>query len=973
MKRICLYTALAAALVLAAGCNKTIDERKDLESRERVAIDVSYSDEEGAKVTSLTIPHGALQKVLNIQVNRESLRWNLISNRPWCRVLPGEHKGSGSVTLEIDANEDFQPRDAATLSFVAGDFSGFELSVNQDAAGFLIDKPFSLSAKGGETFEVQVTTEAGEDFSCDADSWLTAEKTGSVTAEGRTVTTLRVTTAYNPDNSRYGKLRLNGSGISDAIHVWQFGNDYIFDDEGNLFFPKEVEAEIAFVSPAFVVKDVIAPAYASTSSRSNDDGTVTTSLKFSENLSDCSEERTIPVSLVINNSARTRVALPKIVQDYLPAGGLMTARGLQLFAQTVLDEGDMSEWEKDGVVQVLQDIDMTGVEDWSGIGSQEHPFKGRLNGNNHSIVNLRASAPVFNLCDGAEISNFGADKTCSFTFPAASTLASAFAGQLNGTSLNGITVAAALDFGGTAGNDLYVGGIAAKADAASSIVNSKMSGRILLSSGAAPSAICHAGGIAAVSEGEIKNCEFAGTLDHFSAVAGMEMGGIVSCLTASVRASGNAFSGIINVESSSRDIVAGGLYGRLSGGNFSFKRTSDNSLISGTIHIANFEASTETRVFAGGLAGYLDGGVGLEVDGYTIMTNFSLDHQVAHTAEYLCAGGILGGCNPDEASGELKFENLTNQGKYDILYVEGQASLVRRACIGAIAGLIRGQAGFTACTNKATLGSGTATATITKIAAAKHYAVLLGGIAGLAYGGNVSFTRCANEGNLDNNQYNNASSTDSFENAAGKFHSGLATGGILGAFNYATSPDGYTAVFDNCTNASNIQAYRGFAGGIAGFAQNARFNNCSWVKGQFDNQYNSYNQSSFKGGIAGALAGSNVSDCTVKDVSIRAECMGSAENADGGGIVGRIISGAAVTLSGCSFYGSVSYYLDDPAKKIGYAAGIAATAQSNTVIRDCRIGGKVQGNSIITDAIATDKAVGNGSCTVEGIRMWDGK
>ena len=974
MKKYSIYFIFAAVTVmLAAGCAKEQDEKKELDSRERVSIEVSYSDASGP-VSSLSFNHSANQKVLNVDVNNEGLRWNLVSNREWCRVLPGEHIGSGSVTLEIDVNEGFQSRDAATLSFVAGEFSGFDLTVEQSATAFVIDKPFALSSKSGDSYQVKVTTPEDADWAWEPDEWISVVKVGAITKDGKKITTLEISSSYNPGDARYGEIRLTSADGNDALHLYQFGNEMIYNEDGDLFFPNEVEAEISFIAPAFIIKNIKVPDSGSYTSKDNGDGTVTVSIRFKENLSDCEEVKELPVSLVMNNGSSSEVRLPKIIQDYLPAGGLMTAKGMKLFAEAIENDGDLSNWETDGVVRVVQDVDMTGVTGWSGIGSNEHPFKGTLDGGGHSIVNLsNSNSPIFNYCEGAEIKNFGVAKNCSFKFSSGE-VAGGIVTESKGSYFEKVSFAGTIEYNGT-GSETFIGEIAGKADASSTFNSCKASGRLVHSSGENTTGVGYAGGIAGEILGEVKNCEFSGTIDCMCGIARMEIGGIIAHLPADVKASTNSFTGNINVECSSNKVFAGGLYGFIPDGSRSFDKSSDNSLFSGLIHISNFAANTNTQVFAGGLAGSVAKDVALSVKGYTIMTNFSLEHAVAHTADYLCVGGILGGCDPNATSGDLKFEDLTSQGKIDIIYTKDIASLILRCCVGGIAGLIRGNAAFISCKNKGYIGGGTSESLLySGITAAKHYVVAMGGIAGLAYGAPVSFTSCSNEADLDNDQYNNASSENYKDNTAGRFHSSCTTGGILGAFNYFITPDENKATFEDCSNTGNMQAFRGFGGGIVGCAKNVEIKNCSWSNNaHFDNTYNSYNQSSFKGGIAGALTDAKVSGCKVKDVYIRAECMGSAENADSGGIVGRVLSGKPVTISDCYVYGNISYYLDKPADKKGYAAAIASTVQSNTEIKDCHVGGKVQGTSIITEALAKEKATGFGTCSVKDITLWDGK
>ena len=974
MKRYLTYIILAALALLAFGCKKDDDaDRKDLDSRQRVPVSVTYSVD-GAQVTALSFTHGATRKTVDVNVNNENLHWDIVSNSPWCRVIPASHVGPGSITLEIDANEDFEAREPATLTFIAGEFRGASLTVNQGATAFLISHPYLLSSKEEGAFEVTVKTVEGTVWTVESGpEWIETETTDAGTEDGMSVTTVRLKPMANDGNSRYGTVTLSTGDDDDSIALYQFGEeDLQYDGEGHIFFPNDEPASLSLIAPAFAIREVLAPEYATCTSDENTGGTVTWTVAFEENLSDCAEARIIPVSLLLNNAASTAIEFPSILQDYLPAGGLMTAKGLKLFAAAVSEGGDTSDWETDGVFSVLQDIDMDGVTDWAGIGTEEHPFSGVFDGKGHSILNMQdATAGLFNQCNGATVSSIAIDKHSNFSF-ASGEMVGALAAQAKASTFNNCSFAGVIEYSGVE-EESSVGGLVGYADATSSFTACKMAGQLLLTSGSATSGLCRAGGIAGLCDGSLTGCEFTGKINCLSKIPTVEIGGITSLLVEGVSVSGHSCSGSINIEGETLNVYVGGLYGHISGEGRTFDKATDKSLMSGSIRIANFKADANARVFAGGLVGLLDAGLPFTARGYEILTSFTLDNTTSHTGGYLCCGGILGGCAPEAVSGDLVFDNLTNQGAYDIMYAVGSSFSVRPVAIGGVVGLVRGKADFTSCVNKGYIGGGTAQSILGAnpgMGAAKHYAVYVGGIAGFAFGGDVTFTDCSNEGNLDNNQYNNAASIDSRGFGGFTFRSNTATGGILGAFDTRTSPDGKTVTFDNCTNTCKMQAFRGYVGGIVGFACNAEIKNCSWLSGCSDTYYNAYNQGSFKGGIAGGLVASEVSDCIVNSVQITSHKGGSAEAADAGGIVGRILSGDPVTISKCSYYGDLNCTSNSAVKSCG---GIVSTVESNTVIKNCRFGGKVMGSPIATKTMAEEKAVGTGTCTVENIDLWDGK
>ena len=968
MKRYLTYIILAALTLLVFGCKKETDaDRKDLDSRERVPISVTYSDA-GSPLTSLSFTHGAIQKDIDVELNSETLHWSIESDKPWCKILPGEHIGPGSFTIEVESNESFEAREEATLTFVAGEYRGSTLRVSQTGSAFIISHPYLIFPRLENPFEVNVTTLIDQEWNFEHDEWLTVEPITSTTEGDKKITTLKIWGSDNNDDSRFGRVILSAGEERDMISIYQFGQDYMYDGEGHIFFPNDEPASISFIAPTYMIKEIDAPAFASSSSKENGDGTETSTIVFEDNLSDCEMLREIPVYIVLNNEAESSMALPAMVQDFLPAGGLMTAAGIKAFATKVAEGESTDSWETDGVVKVLQDIDMDGVNDWAGIGTEDHPFSGVFDGGNHSISNLRSSsAPLFNNCNGATINNISIAKNCSFVFDgetAGALVKSACSTTLDRCSFNG-----SIEYSGAPENS-KVGGLVGDADDMSTINLCKFGGSITLSSGARENAVCFAGGIAGFSKGAMTNCEVSGKINCISGLPTIDLGGITGVLDEGATVNGNSFTGEITIDGSSLYLAIGGLYGHIRSGNWTFDKGNDMSSSSGTINILNFAASIDdSKVYAGGFIGLIGENVGLTAKGYSLMTNFVVDKLTnVHTGMYLNCGGFLGSCEPDANAGEMLFENLENQGVFDIKFVSTVKNLVRRSCTGGIVGLVRGPATFKYCVNKGELGKNEANCNnSTPNPRGNERTQILGGIAGHAYGGNMTFSHCTNDGKLCNGHYNNNGawySTDPNNFVYGNFMAATCTGGILGAFNFKQTPENKTLTIEDCSCTANIWSIRGYVGGIVGFAQKATISNCSW-KGTCEGANN--NQASFKGGIAGGLAASTVSSCSV-NANLNAHKGGSAQAADAGGIVARVIVGDPVKISSCSFYGDLNCSATGAAN---YAGGIVSTVESNTVIENCRFGGKVLGTTV-TENTVTAKAVGNGSCTVEGISLWNG-
>ena len=555
MKRFLPYIILATLTLFASGCVKENDaDKQDLSVRTSVPISVTYSDA-GAAVTNLAFTHGAVRKEITVDLNNETIHWNIESDKDWCHVLPGNHVGPGSFTIEIDANEGFDAREDATLTFVAGEYRGSTLRVSQSGSAFIISHPYLLFPKGERDYQVDVTTLRDAQWDLEYNEWINVEEINSDYDESTTTKTLKIWAADASGDSRYGIITLTdrGSGDKDEIALYQFGEDFRYDDEGRIFFSNEEPAEISFIAPPYVIKTINAPAYATTEMTNNNDGTVTVSIAFEENLSDCEMLREIPVSVVLNNAASTSISLPGMIQDFLPAGGLMTAAGLKAFAAKVAAGEPTENWETDGVVRVLQDIDMDGVTDWAGIGTEGHAFSGVFDGGGHSVMNLNATVPLFNICNQATIKNLGIDKHCNFYFDSATTVG-AMAAEATGTTFERCSFAGTLEYAGNPALSL-VGGIVGHADGTSTIDKCKTSGSIILSSGARADAVCRTGGIAGHSEGALTNSEFTGSVNCMSSIPGVEIGGITSTLDEGASVSGNSFTATAQISPSADCMV----------------------------------------------------------------------------------------------------------------------------------------------------------------------------------------------------------------------------------------------------------------------------------------------------------------------------------------------------------------------------------------------------------------------------------
>lgn len=974
MKYNAILIAFAAAAVLTA-CEDKLTEREKLDSRTASQLDVQYAVD-GAAVQALSYDHAFSRPVVEVNVNNDGLRWDLESDSDWCKVVPGEHRGSGNVMLEIEANESFEDRDPAILTFKAGDFRGFRIQVDQSAAAFIFSQPYFIAGNTGGAYNVNVTTLAGTDWTYEKEDWLNVVRGAAAPAGTGIVTTpLTVSCGTDYDESRLGAVSFSAGAEKDAIHVWQFGTeDYTWKD-GGIFLATGVPATFSLIAPQSIIGTVTVPSFASYVTEALDNGTERLSFTVEDFLNDASSMRDIPVSVTLTNSTSSVVALPAIKQDYTPAGALMSAAGLQSFAAKVATGESTSEWEKDGWVTVLQDIDMTGVTDWPGIGTREHPFTGKFDGQGHAIKNLKNSSnSIFNYCGSSEsaavtIKNLSVDKSSNFYCELSNWTSGAAFGALvsnaANTKIENCTNEAAVEFGGSSADEspAYIGGILGFGSADVSVRGCRVGGCTISVSASGP--LAYIGGIAGSAQ-TISGSSMSGTLMHEGSFDDMYMGGITGLVAGPGAVNGNSFSGSLSLKGTSSKNYIGGLYGAVpANGTYSFESDSDMSTAAGTINLANFRAGSDSRVFAGGFLGFADAGVTLSFKGYEIQTRIIIDNTVDTAVGYMCVGEVLGGCSPDGKAKSVSFDNVTSQGAVNIIFGPGNGSDNRtdRRLYGGVAGFVNGPATFSGCTNKGEVGVKKEDGTNKNETSSNNYNFdCIGGIAGYVVGGDASFSGCSNTASVHGRYYvNNVSIAQSFSGERGV----QSIGGIIGAFNLYPSDSGKLTMED-CSNTGWLNIYRGWAGGIAGFLRNATLSQCT-VRASSAMDGAGFVQ----GGVAGCVVASAINNCTAK-VNVTAGNGGNANEygSNAGGIVGRVEGSASSSVNSCSYYGKISPVAASGTKPQN-GGGLIGYAPSSTKVSDCSFGGTVNGVTV-TQAKLGNLAIGNGGATATNTLLWDG-
>ncbi len=169
--------------------------------------------------------------------------------------------------------------------------------------------------------------------------------------------------------------------------------------------------------------------------------------------------------------------LAKALYAFAPPGGIWTADDLVEFAAAVNAGETLAPWQnEEGVVVLLDDIDMTGVTTWTPIGdatfalasnaltiSTGRPFTGFFDGQDHTISNFkmvcdnvtpnRAWGLFGALGPGAVVENLVFDASCSLEVKASkATDCGMLAGLVYDATVRNVTNNAPMSFDGSAGN-----------------------------------------------------------------------------------------------------------------------------------------------------------------------------------------------------------------------------------------------------------------------------------------------------------------------------------------------------------------------------------------------------------------------------------------------------------------------------------------------------------------------------------------
>ena len=411
-----LQLFLFSGALLFGGCTKNLQEAQ---TGKTSAIEISYTYAE-KEVQSLQFNSASRSVSVGVSLNNQDIYWNVESDASWCSVAEESHRGDGNFTISISANEDYSDRTPATLTFVAGQYRGATLQVSQSGNVFIVNKIFAVSGKGSGMEEIEVSVEDGVEWEIVGTDWLSAVKGDSpVSTDGVTKTRVTVSWDENTGASRLSSVGLCRAGSDEPdsrFSVFQFGDELSCDADGVIVLPARDCPDVKVTVPGSSVSGVELPEWITYTVQKNSDNTDTYSLSFADNPSDTRSKRTAGVIMDVADK-ESNVTLPTMRQEYYSVYGITSAAGFALFASAVNSGADLSEWQQtDGKIVLLNNIDMSDLDgEWTSAGTAEHPFTGIFDGRYRKILNLKASVPLFGVCEGATLSNVVIDASSAFS------------------------------------------------------------------------------------------------------------------------------------------------------------------------------------------------------------------------------------------------------------------------------------------------------------------------------------------------------------------------------------------------------------------------------------------------------------------------------------------------------------------------------------------------------------------------------
>ena len=881
MKRILLYIISVAFLI---ACVEQINDTPQL--KDAGTLEVSFAYGENVNIKSHTFTPSSQSVDIEVKMNVE-VGWMVSSDADWCVVNEEEvHHGNGTFSLSVKSNDGFLDRDDATITLSAGDFST-SLRVIQHGNVFILDKEYHLSNKVSGSTDLHLGVREGVNWDLECPEWITARQSESISADGQVNTVITFEWEENQETSRFGTVGFIREGDKEAsvsFSLFQFGSEYATTEGGTILLDAEKPTPVEVRVPVNLFTDITCPKWVTYEPPvANDDQTESWYLCFSENPSDTETLRDAEIEFIAGTSGN-KFVLPSIRQNFYPAGGLLTAEGFRMFAERFNSGGDISSWVNNGVVSVVGHVDMSGLEEWIPIGTEEKPFDLKFDGRFMTISNFRYSAPLFGICEGADISGVVFDQSCSiernqdfvshrYLAPLAQQIVNTQVKDCKSEASVGLKASAAVD-----GCNIYMSGLVACSDEASSIKDCTVGGSISTAAdkGSEKGAL-YLGGLVAQSMGNIEACSSSVTIADSLTVASRYVGGLVGYV--------------------------------------------DNELtidFTGTPEInPNIYVVPASNVYVGGVIGYSTAALTLKSP--RLNGNITYDISSADVTAQVGVSGLVGrSCaflNVDDASVSGKLTIKANSSKKCM----GAFSAGGVVAIASVGAEIKNS------TNKCEI---TWSAQTTN---SNGNVSCVGGIAGRIDKGISSIMSCSNEAYLNNRHFNNNGYS------IGKIQ-GNRIGGIIGTYGYEANQDKETSnfVMSDCHNTFEVNSIRGFCGGLAGFLVNAEVKNCTY-KGSITKQY----QNPYAAGIASGVENTKIENCDV--IGNLYGAYGGSCLVRVGGIAAILKSSSEIT--NCRYFGSITVGKVEASIFCGCIAG---ETEAGCSVSKCGIGGTLPGTEVLS-------------------------
>lgn len=911
MKRY-FYILLTVVSALAWSCREEIDDTPDY--KDAGMLEVSFVYEETTAESIVLTP--AFQTVeVDALLNIEGIKWKVVSNRPWC-IVDDEiiHEGSGKFEITVVANDGYEDRQPATVSLCAGEYKA-ELSVSQSGNVFIVEQVLGLAMQKSGSTEVTVKVAKGTEWQPKPDSeWITVTSEEVSTSGDETEYKMTVNWESNTSVSRLGTVGLyRASDEHPAVKyaLWQFGagQEYDFEADGNIRLASKPSAEMPLEirTPSQHIESLNCPDWVQLEKVENDDNTTSWFLFFDPNPADYNGYRETLLTYTTLNDTGEKT-LPAIYQESYHVGGLMTAKGFALFAEKFNAGGAdaVADWVKDGVVNVLSMVDMSQSEDvWVPIGTEERPFNLKFNGNGKTISGFSASAPLFGVCNGAEISDLIIDDQSKISVAKdfnADVYVAALAGKIINTNITGCKSQADVTFSGRANSSsskIYLSSLVAYAGEGAVISSSHSEGTLTVAEERqSVDGEVYIGGLASYLEGIVDGCTSTGKISDKSVAKLHYVGGLVGMLNSDMEL------------------------------NFTSEKPEDSKpVISCDIDINGLQK--DGALYVGGIIGAAKKSLTLTSPQWNGTISLDMSAGATSTNE-VCIGGVLGFA---EAAQTILGEAATS-GSISLNVTRNQTVWNVSTAIGGVVGCACAGCAMSGAVNNVSIGWNNYSG------ASRDEAVSIGGVVGRVNKGATVISGCTNNGQVYN-----------YHQHPSKWNSGKLlcsrTGGIIGTYGFVrkassrsdmdftafTESDAITITDCHTTRDVKVLTGRGLAGGIAGYLYNATVKDCSYTgnSSKTDSYWNCN-----VGGIAGAVEKTLISDCTVT-ASISGGAQGDCELRLGG-IAAYLYSGSSI--SGCRYYGFIS---QAAGKNVtSYLGGIVGEAQMDCSVTGCWYGGSIQ-------------------------------